>query len=79
MVRAAVISVSRTAIGTMVCLAITVLTAYPLSKQTLPGGKALMFLFFFTMVFIPGMIPTYLAVRTTICWIRSRPLFCRWR
>jgi len=63
MLHAALISVSRTTLGTFLCLVLSALTAYPLSKRTLPGGNALMFIFFFSMVFIPGMIPTYLAVR----------------
>lgn len=57
------ITVSRTLIGTVLCLVITALTAYPLSKKDLPGGKAIMGLFLFTMVFQAGMIPTFLAVR----------------
>ena len=57
------ITVSRTLIGTVLCLAITALTAYPLSKKDLPAGKAVMGAFLFTMVFQAGMIPTFLAVR----------------
>ena len=47
----------------VLCLTITALTAYPLSKKDLPAGKAIMGAFLFTMVFQAGMIPTFLAVR----------------
>ncbi len=57
------ITVSRTLVGTVLCLTITALTAYPLSKKDLPAGKAIMGAFLFTMVFQAGMIPTFLAVR----------------
>lgn len=42
---------------------ITVLTAYPLSKKFLPGRSVFMQIFFFTMIFSGGMIPTYLVVK----------------
>ena len=57
------VTVSRTLIGTVLCLAITALTAYPLSKHDLPGGKVIMGAFLFTMVFQAGMIPTFLAIK----------------
>ena len=43
---------------------ITVLTAYPLSKKFLPGRSVIMQIFFFTMIFSGGMIPTYLVVKS---------------
>ena len=57
------VTISRTIIGTLCCLVITALTAYPLSKHKLPGRNALMAMFFFTMIFQAGMIPTFLAVK----------------
>lgn len=45
-------------------MVITVLTAYPLSKKFLPGRSVIMQLFFFTMIFSGGMIPTYLVVKS---------------
>ncbi len=39
------------------------LTAYPLSKKILPGRSVFMQIFFFTMIFSGGMIPTYLVVK----------------
>ncbi|MDR1559908.1 MAG: carbohydrate ABC transporter permease [Clostridiales bacterium] len=52
----------RTLLGTAGCLLITALTAYPLSKKYLPGRNKIMLLFFFTMLFSGGIIPTYLVV-----------------
>ena len=57
------ITLSRTLIGTVCCLLITALTAYPLSRSNLPGGKVIMALFLFSMIFQAGMIPTFLAVK----------------
>ncbi len=58
------ITISRTILGTALCLMVTVMTAYPLSKKYLPGRSPIMMLFFFTMLFSGGMIPTYLVVDT---------------
>lgn len=57
------VTLSRTIIGTCLCLVITALTAYPLSKSNLPGRNPLMAMFMFTMIFQAGMIPTFLAVK----------------
>jgi ABC-type glycerol-3-phosphate transport system permease component len=53
-----------TVVGTAVSLAITVATAYPLSKKYLPGRKVFMYLFVVTMLFSGGIIPTFLVVRS---------------
>lgn len=58
------ITIFRTVVGTFSNMVITVLTAYPLSKKFLPGRSAFMQIFFFTMIFSGGMIPTYLVVKT---------------
>lgn len=58
------ITIFRTVVGTLLNMTITVLTAYPLSKKFLPGRSALMQVFFFTMIFSGGMIPTYLVVKS---------------
>jgi putative aldouronate transport system permease protein len=58
------ITIARTILGTALCLLMTVITAYPLSKKYLPGRNKIMMLFFFTMLFSGGMIPTYLVVNT---------------
>lgn len=62
--RAYGVTVFRTVVGTLLNLVITVMTAYPLSKKFLPGRNVLMQIFFFTMIFSGGMIPTYLVVKT---------------
>lgn len=62
--RAYGVTIFRTVVGTILNMTITVMTAYPLSKKFLPGRSALMQVFFFTMIFSGGMIPTYLVVKT---------------
>jgi len=56
------ITILRTLVGTFLCLFMTVVTAYPLSKKYLPGRNGIMKLFFFTLIFSGGMIPTFLVV-----------------
>jgi len=63
-IKAMIVTITRTVLGVALSLFVTVLIAYPLSKKNLPGGKAIMMIFFFTMLFNGGMIPTYLAVRS---------------
>lgn len=62
--RAYGVTIFRTVVGTILNMTITVMTAYPLSKKFLPGRSTLMQIFFFTMIFSGGMIPTYLVVKT---------------
>ena len=50
-------------VGTVINVFLTMLTAYPLSKPQLYGGKLLTFLLLFTMMFTGGMIPTYMMVK----------------
>ncbi|MCL2319743.1 MAG: carbohydrate ABC transporter permease [Treponema sp.] len=52
-----------TVVGTLLSLVITALTAYPLSKKRLHGGKFLTLMFYFTMLFSGGLVPTFLVVR----------------
>ncbi|MFD0957815.1 carbohydrate ABC transporter permease [Paenibacillus chungangensis] len=52
-----------TVVGTACSLLLTVLGAYPLSKQRLLGGTFLSFMIAFTMWFNAGMIPMYLNFR----------------
>lgn len=59
-----VITILRTLCGTALNLLVTVLTAYPLSKKYLPGRRAVMLMFLFTMLFSGGMIPTFLVVQS---------------
>jgi putative aldouronate transport system permease protein len=56
-------SVFYTTVGTILNVILTILAAYPLSRTDLPGRYVITFLFFFTLLFNGGLIPTYLVVR----------------
>ena len=60
--RAYMITIIVTIIGTAANLSLSALIAYPLSVRTLPHRRAITFFVFFTMLFNGGMIPTYLVV-----------------
>lgn len=49
--------------STAVCIIMTVLAAYPLSRKGLKGGTFIMALFVMTMYLDPGIIPKYLNVK----------------
>lgn len=57
------ITIFITAIGTILCLLMTVITAYPLSKTRLRGRRFIMIIFVFTMLFSGGLIPSYLLMQ----------------
>lgn len=59
------VNIFITVIGTLVNLLLTVLLAYPLSRKSLKGRSAFLFLIVLTMMFNGGMIPTYLVVQWT--------------
>lgn len=61
--RALANSVLVATIGTTISILVTVMTAYPLSKENLPGRKPLLLLYIFSMLFYGGMIPAYLVVK----------------
>lgn len=50
-------------VSTAVCIVMTVMAAYPLSKAKLKGGTVIMTLFVLTMYLDPGIIPKYLNVK----------------
>ena len=54
-----------TVCGTALSLILTIFAAYALSREDLPGRKALSGLILFTMYFGGGMIPTFLVVKWT--------------
>ena len=58
-------SIMYTVIGTIFSVSMVYLTAYPLSKKSLPGRKWIAIFFIITMYFGGGLIPTYLVVRDT--------------
>lgn len=57
--RAYMITIIVTVIGVLCSLLLTSLMSYGLSQKQLPGGRVLMFLVVFTMLFNGGLIPTY--------------------
>jgi putative aldouronate transport system permease protein len=59
------VTIFITTVGTAVNLALTMLMAYPLSKQELPGRNAILLIIVFTMLFNGGVVPTYLIVKAT--------------
>lgn len=52
-----------TTLGTAINLALTILLAYPLSRQDLPGRNLVTLFIVFTMFFNGGLIPTFLVVQ----------------
>ena len=60
-----VISIERTLLGTAVNMAITVLTAYPLSRSAaeFKGRNVFMWIMLFAMLFSGGLIPWFLVIR----------------
>jgi ABC-type glycerol-3-phosphate transport system permease component len=50
-------------VGTVINLIMTVLCAYPLSREKFMGKNFIMLIFAFTMMFGGGMIPTYLLIK----------------
>lgn len=51
-------------VGTFVNMVLTVMTAYPLSKQGLRGKGFILAMIVFTMIFSAPLIPTYLVVKS---------------
>lgn len=57
------VTIFVTLIGTAINILLTIMTAYALSKKDLKGGRVIMFLIVFTMMFNGGLIPTYIVVQ----------------
>ena len=56
-------SILVTVTGSLAGPLLTAMTAYPLSKSRLRGGKVMMMLVLFTMIFSAGMIPNFLLIK----------------
>lgn len=56
-------SIFYTFFGTIFNVVMTIIAAYPLSRQDLVGRRFITFAFIFTMLFSGGLIPTYMVVR----------------
>jgi putative aldouronate transport system permease protein len=61
--RAITVSVGITVIGTLLSVAVTIGMAYGLSRRIV-GGRIILLMVLTTLLFIPGIIPNYLAVKT---------------
>ncbi len=58
-------SIKYTVIGTIFSVVMVYITAYPLSRKSLPGRKWISLFFIVTMYFGGGLVPTYLVVKET--------------
>ncbi len=58
-------SIKYTVIGTIFSVVMVYITAYPLSRKSLPGRKWISIFFIITMYFGGGLVPTYLVVKET--------------
>ncbi|MGI6214501.1 MAG: carbohydrate ABC transporter permease [Christensenellales bacterium] len=56
-------TIKYTLVSVIVSLATTIPAAYALSRKDLPGRRAIMFLFSFTMFFSGGLIPLFLTIK----------------
>ncbi|MBU5441231.1 carbohydrate ABC transporter permease [Paenibacillus sp. MSJ-34] len=57
------VTVFVTVFGTLAGLLITVLAAYPLSKPQFKGGKYILLLYIFSMLFYGGIVPSYMLMK----------------
>ena len=55
-------SIYYTILGTVISVALVMMTGYCMSKKTLPFRRTIMIFFVFTMYFGGGLIPTYIVV-----------------
>lgn len=53
----------RAGVGTLLCVLVTFLASYPLSKHDLPFGRLITYLMLVTMYFSGGLIPNYLMIK----------------
>ena len=58
-------SIKYTVVGTIFSVVMVYITAYPLSRKSLPGRKLISIFFIITMYFGGGLVPTYLVVKET--------------
>ncbi|AEE96987.1 carbohydrate ABC transporter permease [Mahella australiensis] len=65
--RAMFVSIERTVLGTAISVVLTILCAYPLSKskEEFKARQTYVWIFFFTMLFSGGLVPTFLVVYYT--------------
>ena len=58
--RGYLVTISVTVIGVVLSLAVSMMFGYMLSRKGLPGGKVIMFLVVFTMLFSGGQVASYI-------------------
>ncbi|MFD0716854.1 carbohydrate ABC transporter permease [Paenibacillus sp. GCM10027626] len=58
------VTVFATVVGTFFNLAMTITGAYALSKTKMPGNKTLLWICIFPMLFGPGLIPSYMLLKS---------------
>lgn len=63
MIQSLLFTIEITMIYTMMAMALTILLAYPLSRDRLKGKRLFTLMVMFTMYFNGGLIPTYLNIR----------------
>ncbi|OXM82532.1 carbohydrate ABC transporter permease [Paenibacillus rigui] len=63
MLRSLGLSIGLTVLFTVLCMTMTILAAYPLTKTELKGRKTIMYMIVFTMFFSGGIIPEYILVK----------------
>lgn len=56
-------SVINTVTGTTIAIAVTILTAFALSHQSLKGRKFVIYLYVFMMIFNAGILPNYFQIK----------------
>ncbi len=56
------VTVIVTVVGTAICMVVSLLSGYALSKKSLPGRNIILAMILFTMFFNGGLIPFYLVV-----------------
>lgn len=61
--RAILVSVFRTAVGTVLSVVVCAMLAYALSRKDLPAKRAFMYLLIFVILFQGGLIPTFLVIK----------------
>jgi putative aldouronate transport system permease protein len=57
------ISIFVTVVGTLLSLTVSCLLAYALARPTFTAGRPILLIVLFSMLFSPGIIPTYLTVK----------------
>ncbi|WP_454191601.1 carbohydrate ABC transporter permease [Paenibacillus sp. Marseille-Q7038] len=63
MLRSLIFTIGLTLLYTVLCMAMTIAAAYPLTKPQLQGRKMMMYLIVFTMFFSGGIIPEYILIK----------------